>query len=63
MVYGNVVAIAQRDVKRMLGYSSIGHTGYMLAGLAAFTSLQPGDHSRNRSGVAFAMITGTPTGP
>jgi len=45
MVYGNVVAIAQRDVKRMLGYSSIGHTGYMLAGLAAFTSLQPGDRS------------------
>lgn len=45
MVYGNVVAIAQRDVKRMLGYSSIGHTGYMLAGLAAFTSLEPGDRS------------------
>jgi len=45
MVYGNVVAIAQRDIKRMLGYSSIGHTGYMLAGLAAFTHVQPGDHS------------------
>ena len=45
MVYGNVVAIAQRDIKRMLGYSSIGHTGYMLAGLAAFTRVQPGDHS------------------
>jgi NADH-quinone oxidoreductase subunit N len=45
MVYGNVVAIAQRDVKRMLAYSSIGHTGYMLAGLAAFTSLEPGDRS------------------
>mgnify|MGYP001087858423 CR=1 FL=1 len=45
MVYGNVVAIAQRDVKRMLGYSSIGHTGYMLAGLAAYTSVQPDDRS------------------
>ena len=36
MVFGNIVAIAQTDVKRMLGYSSIGHTGYMLAALAAF---------------------------
>ncbi|MCX7622277.1 MAG: NADH-quinone oxidoreductase subunit N [Thermomicrobium sp.] len=45
MVYGNVVAIAQRDLKRMLGYSAIGHTGYMLAGLAAFTTGQAGDRS------------------
>ncbi len=45
MVYGNVVAIAQRDLKRMLGYSAIGHTGYMLAGLAAFTTGQLGDRS------------------
>jgi NADH-quinone oxidoreductase subunit N len=37
MVYGNVVAVAQRDVKRMLAYSSIGHTGYMLVGLAAYS--------------------------
>lgn len=36
MFFGNIVAIAQTDVKRMLGYSSIGHTGYMLAALAAF---------------------------
>lgn len=45
MVYGNVVAIAQRDLKRMLGYSAIGHTGYMLAGLAAFTTGLAGDRS------------------
>ncbi|MBX6341520.1 MAG: NADH-quinone oxidoreductase subunit N [Thermomicrobiaceae bacterium] len=45
MVYGNVVAIAQRDVKRMLGYSSIGHTGYMLVGLAAFSGMSPDDRS------------------
>lgn len=36
MVFGNVVAVAQRNVKRMLAYSSIAHTGYMLAGLAAY---------------------------
>ncbi|MCZ7544987.1 MAG: NADH-quinone oxidoreductase subunit N [Anaerolineae bacterium] len=35
MILGNVVAIAQRDVKRMLGYSSIAHAGYILMGAAA----------------------------
>jgi NADH-quinone oxidoreductase subunit N len=35
MVVGNVVAIAQRDVKRILGYSSIGHAGYVLVGVLA----------------------------
>ena len=37
MVVGNVVAVAQRNVKRMLAYSSIAHAGYILAGLAAGT--------------------------
>jgi NADH-quinone oxidoreductase subunit N len=38
MVFGNIVAIAQRNIKRMLAYSSIAHTGYMLAGFAAYTT-------------------------
>jgi len=45
MVYGNVVAVAQRDVKRMLGYSSIGHTGYMLVALAAYSGMNANDRS------------------
>jgi NADH-quinone oxidoreductase subunit N len=36
MAFGNVVAISQRNVKRMLAYSSIAHTGYMMVGLAAY---------------------------
>jgi NADH-quinone oxidoreductase subunit N len=36
MVFGNLVALAQRNIKRMLAYSSIAHTGYMLVGLAAY---------------------------
>ena len=35
MTVGNVVAIAQSNLKRMLAYSSIAHVGYMLVGLAA----------------------------
>ena len=37
MLLGNVVAIVQDDVKRMLAYSSVGHTGFMLVGLAVWT--------------------------
>ena len=36
MTGGNVVALAQTNVKRMLAYSSIAHTGYILAGVAAY---------------------------
>ena len=35
MVYGNLAALAQTSVKRMLAYSSIAHAGYILVGLAA----------------------------
>jgi NADH-quinone oxidoreductase subunit N len=38
MTLGNVTAIAQRDVKRMLAYSSIAHAGYVLVGLAALAA-------------------------
>jgi NADH-quinone oxidoreductase subunit N len=35
MILGNVVAISQRNVKRMLAYSSVAHAGYILVGLSA----------------------------
>jgi NADH-quinone oxidoreductase subunit N len=35
MIIGNVIAISQTSVKRMLAYSSIAHAGYILAGVAA----------------------------
>jgi NADH-quinone oxidoreductase subunit N len=37
MFYGNLGAIPQTNIKRLLGYSSIGHAGYLLIGLAAFS--------------------------
>jgi multicomponent Na+:H+ antiporter subunit D len=39
MTLGNVTALLQDDVKRLLAYSSIGHVGYMLVGLAIGTQL------------------------
>jgi NADH-quinone oxidoreductase subunit N len=38
MTLGNLVALTQSNVKRMLAYSSIAHTGYMLVGLAAWAA-------------------------
>jgi NADH-quinone oxidoreductase subunit N len=38
MTLGNLVALTQDNVKRMLAYSSIAHTGYMLVGLAAYAA-------------------------
>jgi NADH-quinone oxidoreductase subunit N len=35
MVVGNLLAMPQRNVKRMLAYSSIAHAGYLLLGVAA----------------------------
>lgn len=35
MTLGNVVAVAQSNLKRMLAYSSVAHVGYMLVGIAA----------------------------
>ncbi len=39
MFGGNLIALAQRNVKRMLAYSSIAHAGYILVGLVAGTKL------------------------
>jgi NADH-quinone oxidoreductase subunit N len=37
MVVGNAVGLIQRNVKRLLAYSSIGHAGYLLVAVAADT--------------------------
>lgn len=38
MLIGNITAVAQTNVKRMLAYSSVAHAGYMLMGIVAGTS-------------------------
>ncbi len=36
MFYGNLAALVQKDLKRMLGYSGIAHAGFVLFGLLTF---------------------------
>jgi NADH-quinone oxidoreductase subunit N len=52
MTVGNVVAIAQSNLKRMLAYSSVAHVGYMLVGVVAGGSLGNG-------GVLFYLLAYT----
>lgn len=39
MFFGNLAALVQKDIKRMLGYSSIAHAGYVLLGMATLQSM------------------------
>jgi NADH-quinone oxidoreductase subunit N len=52
MIVGNIVAISQTNLKRMLAYSSIAHAGYMLVGIAANNQL-------GKSGVIFYLFSYT----
>jgi NADH-quinone oxidoreductase subunit N len=58
MIVGNLLAIPQRNVKRMLAYSSIAHAGYLLLGVAAaaHTPLQNAG-----AGVLFYLVAYTAT--
>ena len=42
MFAGNLIALQQRNLKRMLAYSSIGHTGFLLVAVTAATSQSAG---------------------
>ena len=42
MIVGNVVAVLQRNVKRMLAYSSVAHAGYAAIAIAAMVPLSSG---------------------
>jgi len=50
MTLGNLVALTQDNIKRMLAYSSIAHTGYILMGLAAYAGA-PAGSAAERAGL------------
>ena len=39
MTLGNAIALAQKNIKRLLAYSSIAHAGYIMVGLVTFSEL------------------------
>jgi len=56
MTLGNVAAIPQTNIKRMLGYSSIAQAGYIMVGLAT-VGLSPAADVAGRSGLIFFLTS------
>ncbi len=56
MTLGNVVAIPQTNIKRMLGYSSIAQAGYLMVGLATM-GFSPATDVLGRSGLLFFLAS------
>ncbi len=54
MTIGNLVAIVQSNVKRLLGYSAIAHAGYMLIGVAAVTA--HGQETPDAAGISSVLF-------
>ncbi len=52
MLVGNLVALAQKNLKRLMAYSSIGHGGFILAGIAALSI----DSDLASTGVMFYLV-------
>ncbi|NOQ51691.1 MAG: NADH-quinone oxidoreductase subunit NuoN [Desulfuromonadaceae bacterium] len=52
MTVGNFIALSQKDVKRMLAYSSIAHAGYALIGMVAWNEV-------GWSGIMFYLLVYT----
>jgi NADH-quinone oxidoreductase subunit N len=60
MIVGNVAAIPQINIKRMLGYSSIAQAGYLMVGLATI-GLSPRLDLSGQSGILFFLASYTLT--
>ena len=57
MTVGNVMALRQTNIRRLLGYSSIAQAGNFLVGLAAISATADGESQLGASGVVFFLAT------
>lgn len=55
MTIGNLIAIRQKDIKRLLAYSTIAHAGYILVGVASIASQAADGDSSGSSAVLFYL--------
>jgi NADH-quinone oxidoreductase subunit N len=56
ILYGNLCALPQRNLKRLLGYSSISHAGYLLLGVAAMSVAGQAAIMYYLAGYLFAVV-------
>ncbi|MFG2087817.1 NuoM family protein [Spirillospora sp. NPDC048824] len=55
IIYGALACLAQRDLKRMIAYSSVGHMGFVLLGIATLTPV--GVNAALFGNIAHGLIT------
>jgi NADH-quinone oxidoreductase subunit N len=58
ILYGNLCALPQRNLKRLLGYSSISHAGYLLLGVAALNASGQAAILYYLAGYLFTVLAG-----
>ncbi len=58
ILYGNLCALPQRNLKRLFGYSSIAHAGYLLLGVAALTAAGQAAVLYYLGGYLFTVMAG-----
>lgn len=58
ILYGNLCALPQRNLKRLLGYSSISHAGYLLLGVAALNASGQSAILYYLAGYLFTVLAG-----
>ena len=56
ILYGSMACLAQRDLKRLIAFSSVGHMGFVLLGIASLTAV--GINGALYANVAHGVITG-----
>src|SRR5579884_666848 len=56
MFLGNIWAVTQNNVKRMLAYSSIAHAGYLLVAVSAMAGANPAAHSAAFGAAIFYLL-------
>lgn len=61
IVFGNLAALPQTNAKRMLAYSSIGHAGFLLLGLVAWSSEVAADRALGTSSLLYYLLVYTIT--
>jgi NADH-quinone oxidoreductase subunit N len=58
MTIGNLVAIRQDNIKRLLAYSTIAHAGYLMMGLAAISARVPGGEADSGPSAVIFYLSG-----
>ncbi|GIS63945.1 MAG: hypothetical protein CM1200mP3_01930 [Chloroflexota bacterium] len=53
MCVGNLIAIRQNNIKRLLAYSTVAQAGYLMVGLAAMSTLPGGEDNAGPAGILF----------